>query len=285
MEIINTIRSNGTDAVRLFSSLPEPRTNSMRIHYHSMIELSLIRRGHGLYRTSAKEYHIKPGDIFFYRPNEPHCITDIEQAGMELLNLHIAPYYLYTNLQNSLTSEYLRILSAQFSLDSNRINDFLPADQLEEVGGLMCRIHREMTGMQRDYIIYTNNCISAIMITLSRALQGGNHPAIAKQNAYQRIAAAIAYMDANFREDITLEKIASHIGYSRCYFSTVFRQCMGMTPWDYISIKRIEEALTLIKTTNHSILEIATACGFNNTANFCRLFKKYTNLMPSSFRS
>lgn len=57
-----------------------------------------------------------------------------------------------------------------------------------------------------------------------------------------------------------------------------------MTTWNYISIKRIEEALSLIKTTNLSILEIALSCGFNNTANFGKTFKKYTNLPPSSFR-
>lgn len=285
MEIINTIQSNGTDAVRLFRSLGEARTNSMRIHYHSMIELSLIVRGHGVYRTQTKEYSIAPGDIFFYRPNESHCITDIEQAGMELLNLHIAPYYLYTHLQNSLNSEYIRILSAGFPLDSNKVNDFLPSEQLEAVKTLLLCIHEEMTQEQSDYVIYTNNCISAILIRLSRALQGARRPNSAERNAYRRVASAIAYIDANFKGDITLEKIAANVGYSRCYLSTVFRQCMGMTPWDYISIKRIEEALALIKTTDRSILEIATSCGFNNTVNFCRIFKKYTNLLPSSFRS
>ena len=59
---------------------------------------------------------------------------------------------------------------------------------------------------------------------------------------------------------------------------------MGMSVWDYICIKRIEEALTLIKTTDKNILDIALECGFNNTVNFNKIFKKYTNLLPSTFR-
>jgi AraC-like DNA-binding protein len=59
---------------------------------------------------------------------------------------------------------------------------------------------------------------------------------------------------------------------------------MGMSIWDYISIKRIEEALTLIKTTDKNMLEIALECGFNNTVNFNKLFKKYTNVTPNFFR-
>jgi AraC-like DNA-binding protein len=59
---------------------------------------------------------------------------------------------------------------------------------------------------------------------------------------------------------------------------------MGMSLWDYICIKRIEEALTQIKTTDKNILDIALDCGFNNTVNFNKIFKKYTNLSPSAFR-
>lgn len=92
------------------------------------------------------------------------------------------------------------------------------------------------------------------------------------------------YIDEHFTENLTLEEIASEIGYNRCYFSSIFSKCMGMSVWDYISIKRIEDALTLIKTTDKSILQIATECGFNNTINFNKTFKKYTNLPPSSFR-
>ena len=284
MEIINTIQLNQTDAVKLFRSLAAARSNNLRIHYHSMIELSLIVRGSGIYKTQSQTYAIAPGDIFFYRPNESHCITDIDVGDMELLNLHIAPYYLYTNLQNSLTSAYIKILSVNFPMKSNRVNDFLSAAQLEEVRSLMLDIKAEMENAQSDYTICVNNNISALMIRLSRAHTASVSDQ-AEPRSYHRVAAAIAFIDANFKSDITLEKIAAHIGYSRCYFSTVFKQCMGMSPWDYISIKRIEEAMTLIRTTNRSILEIATACGFNNTVNFCRIFKKYTNLLPSSFRS
>lgn len=101
---------------------------------------------------------------------------------------------------------------------------------------------------------------------------------------YQRIIASMAYIDENFKEDITLESLASQSGYSRCYFSSIFKQCLGMSVWDYICIKRVEQALSLIKTTDKSILQIATSCGFNNTVNFNKIFKKYTNLSPSSFR-
>ena len=57
-----------------------------------------------------------------------------------------------------------------------------------------------------------------------------------------------------------------------------------MSIWDYICIKRIEEALTQIKTTDKNITDIALDCGFNTAVNFNKLFKKYTNVTPNFFR-
>ncbi|MBQ3127215.1 MAG: helix-turn-helix domain-containing protein [Clostridia bacterium] len=285
MEIINTIQQNGTDVVRLFYSLAQSRKKLLRIHYHSMIELSLILRGRGVYHTPKCDYSIAAGDIFFFRPNESHYITDIDSPDMLLLNLHIAPYYLYANPHQSLTPECMGILSSNCALESYKINDLLTQEQAEVIKTFVNGIFYEMQSEQIHYDICINNYISMILIHLARSLQVDAAHDITDRNAYQRIGAAIEYIDLHFRENITLDMIAAEVGYSRCYFSTVFRKCIGMTPWNYISIKRIEEALTLIKTTDRSILDIALACGFNNTANFCKIFKKYTNLVPSSFRS
>ena len=283
MKIIHELSFQNTEAIRLFTSDATPRKNNMRIHYHSMIELSLILDGEGLYKTNDKTYTIRSGDVFFFRPNEAHCITDIENEGMKLLNLHIAPYYLYTNFQNALNSDYIKILSTNFPIVSNKVNDLLAERAVENVKRLMLLIREEFETLKSDYATICNNYISSIFITLSRADPSRLQAAGQTQN-YQRIISSIGFIDTNFKADITLDDIAEHAGYSRCYFSSIFKQCLGMSVWDYICIKRVEKALTLIKTTDMSILQIATECGFNNTVNFNKIFKKYTSLSPSSFR-
>ena len=283
MKIINEIRSNNIDAIRLFTSTAKPRKNNLRIHYHSLIEISLILRGQGIYKINNNTYTIQDGDIFFYRPNEAHCITDIEEEGMELLNLHISPYYLYTNFQNALNSNYIKILAANFPLKSNKLNDTLSPEQLDEVKRLILSIRREMENKKSDYVTFICNYISAILILISRSYKNAKFSQKEKQS-YQKLIQGIKYIDSHFKDNITLEKIAQKVGYSKCYFSSIFKQCMGMSLWDYICIKRIEEALTQIKTTDKNIADIALDCGFNTAVNFNKLFKKYTNVTPNFFR-
>ena len=283
MKIINEIQFNNAEALRLFTSTAHPRKNNLRIHYHSLIEVSLILRGKGKYKTKDAVYSIKDGDVFFFRPNEAHCITDVEEDGMELLNLHIAPYYLYTNFQNSLNTNYIKILTSGFPLISNKINDTLPDDRLAEICSLILATKKEFEEKKSDYVPIVCNYISAIFILISRAYNNTRFSQKEKQN-YQKLIQTMEYIDAHFKENITLDTLSQNVAYSRCYFSSMFKKCMEMSIWDYISIKRIETAITIIKTTDKSILEIALECGFSNTVNFNKIFKKYTNLSPGAFR-
>ena len=58
-----------------------------------------------------------------------------------------------------------------------------------------------------------------------------------------------------------------------------------MTTWDYINIRRIERARELLAGTNDTVLAVATACGYNNTANFNRIFRKITGITPHEYRA
>ena len=51
-----------------------------------------------------------------------------------------------------------------------------------------------------------------------------------------------------------------------------------------INIKRIEKSLGLLKNTDDTVLSVAAACGYNNTANFNRIFRKITGLTPRQYR-
>lgn len=284
MKIIHEIQFNSTDAIRLFTSNATARKNNLRIHYHSQVEISLILSGHGKYKVGNKEYVINAGDVFFFRPNEAHCITDIDENGMDLLNLHIAPYYLYVNLINAFSNNYVKLLTSNFALASNKINDTLTLDEMALIKNFFSLIRYELENRKNDYVSLVNNYISSMLIIFSRAYGEQKFSKMEKQS-YKKLLQAVKYVDEHFKENITLDSLSSFVAYSKCYFSSVFKKCMGMSVWDYICIKRIEEALLLIKTTDKKILDIALDCGFNNTANFNKIFKKYTNASPNYFRN
>lgn len=71
---------------------------------------------------------------------------------------------------------------------------------------------------------------------------------------------------------------------SKTYFCGQLKKLNGISLWDYITIKRIEKAITLIESSNLSRLEIALKCGYNNTSNFYYAFKKVTGKTPEDYK-
>ncbi len=285
MRIIGEIKYDESEALRLFESTASPRRNNVRIHYHTSLELSLITGGRGLYKTANAALPVGEGDVFFFRPNESHCITDVDEGGLELLNLHVAPYYLYASLQNALGSSYARVLSASFPLKSNGVGDFLSEADLGEIRRLMLSIKREFIEKKSDYVTVINALLSTALVIISRGCDQTSPSDRTERRNRKMLLSVIEYVDKNYKRALTLDEIASHAAYSRCYLSTAFKRLMGTSVWDYVSIKRIEAALTLIKTTDLNVADVALECGFNNAVVFNKLFKKYTNLTPSAFRN
>lgn len=95
----------------------------------------------------------------------------------------------------------------------------------------------------------------------------------------------MSYMDVHFCGDITLEELAGIAHMSRSYFSTAFKRFNGISPWEYITSRRIELAKRYLRSSDCTMLEIATSCGYNNTVNFNRAFRQTTGRTPSEYRA
>lgn len=92
------------------------------------------------------------------------------------------------------------------------------------------------------------------------------------------------YLHANFNHEIYLYQIANYFGYSREYFSRMFKKEIGLSFKQYLDKYRIEKAIQLLKSTDKSILEIGYEVGFSNENQFIYTFKKHYKMTPGKFK-
>lgn len=95
---------------------------------------------------------------------------------------------------------------------------------------------------------------------------------------------AIGYIQSHLTEKLSVEEIAANAGYSASYFSHLFTVETGLSPYQFVVKSRIEQAQLLLKTTRHTVQEIAFQCGFNSAANFCYTFRRLVNTSPHEYR-
>lgn len=93
------------------------------------------------------------------------------------------------------------------------------------------------------------------------------------------------YIREHLTEEFSVNQMAQDLFLSRSYLSTKFKKETGMTLSQYIQEQKIEKAKSLLKTTDRSILEIATYLGFSSQGYFQNVFKKLTGMTPKEYRN
>ena len=91
------------------------------------------------------------------------------------------------------------------------------------------------------------------------------------------------YVQASYMEKISVEAIAAQMGLCRRHLYQQFKKETGLTIQSYILKVRIQEAKRHI-VQGYSIKEAAYLCGFNDTANFSKLFSREEGESPKEWR-
>lgn len=100
-----------------------------------------------------------------------------------------------------------------------------------------------------------------------------------------KIKAIYDFVQENYHKKITLNEAADLVNMSKVSFNRFIKKRTGKTFIDYVNDVRIGYAAIWLLEKDLSISEIAYSSGFNNTANFNRMFKKLKNCTPSQYRS
>lgn len=74
-------------------------------------------------------------------------------------------------------------------------------------------------------------------------------------------------------------------GFSKFYFSRLFKQFTNVSFYKYVNQKRIEKAAEMLTEPNISITNVALSCGFESLSSFIRMFKIVKGCTPTEFRN
>ena len=97
------------------------------------------------------------------------------------------------------------------------------------------------------------------------------------------VTGTMMYISENYKDKLSLEKLASRANCSVTYLSRIFKQYVGITIYNYIIATRIGNAQIMLNE-DVSVTEVCFACGFDDCSNFIRTFKKITGKTPLQFQ-
>lgn len=249
------------------------------IHFHPEYELNFIYKGEGVRRIIGDHTSIISDiELVLVGPNLIH--------GWELNQCTCKEIYEITvHIQQDLLNE--KMLSRR-----------------------IFKLIRDMFNRSRHGILFSQDVTMAIMprlmalpklhgmnyflefISILNELAGSDNQTLlstrfSEMNDFQNsehIKKVYEYIQENYYRKITLEEISQLVNMSPVSFNRFIKKRTGKTFINYVNDTRISYASRWLIESEKSIAEISYQCGFNNIANFNRIFKKSKDCTPSEFR-
>jgi len=271
--------------LRFFHSVQKPFRRAYFEHRHTAFEISVIRSGRGLYQLRDRVYEFHPGDVFMFSTNEVHCITEIlSDEPLDIMNLQFEPRFIWMPGGERFDYRYLSIFFHRSASFCHQLRHDDP--RADGIRALLADIEEEFARKEESYDLMVKNKLLTLLVHVRRSYAEYFDDGLARRETphIRQLDAVMHFIDEHLGEALTLEGLAAQAHMSKSHFSSLFREFNGLSPWEYILSKRVTRAAQLLISTDRTVLDIASVCGFNSTANFNYAFRKLTHTSPSEYR-
>lgn len=156
--------------------------------------------------------------------------------------------------------------------------------QIEAIGiMLLTELQQESSG-SRLYIDSLTNVL-AVNLLRQHAATKPQLPIYEGGLPLRQLQQILNYIDAHLDRDIKLADLARLLDMSQFHFSHLFKQSIGISPYQYLIQQRVERAKKLLKQTDRLIVDIALECGFNSHSHLSKKFRQFTGVTPKAYRA
>ena len=249
-------------------------------HIHDMsYEVCYIAQGEVHWWVNDTDYTIKRGDYFVTKPGEQHGGVNgvMERCELYWLQFRVPPE---GNPLPGLSSHETQALLMDLSSLKHRA--FPALTPLHAVFHRMLSEHRE-PGVHAALL--TRTALYEILINLIRSHRLFEERQTDIPSKYSNeIAHALAWIEDHLSRKITVHDIADMVNMSVGYLQKRFLEEVGITPGEYCTRRRIEEARRLLLSSEQSVSDLAFRLGFASSQYFATVFRKYTGTTPREYR-
>lgn len=232
--------------------------------YHidpGILHITYTQKGSGKCVIGETEYPLKPGTINIIYPYAPHAFTPDNKTP-----------YINWNLKVHFNCHLPQGFPPLLKISGSKKRKF---------ERIFTKLHKSF---HSPHCLVKNLEETALLLQLFSVLLEqikGRMEQTAMNNAENTFALSIHQLQSPPFIFPGLDFLASHCGMSRRKYTDFFRTATGLSPREFWMKSKMSYALLLLKRRKFSVKETAVQCGFSNSQNFIRAFRKHFGTSPT----
>ncbi|MBE6550386.1 MAG: AraC family transcriptional regulator [Ruminococcaceae bacterium] len=240
-------------------------------NWHKNIELIYITNGEGCIRYGTEQYSLCAGDLVIINSGAIHHLYS--ETGFDYYCLIIDDEFCEGNGIDIEKYEFEKI-----TRDEETIRVFLEAAEM-----LKDQILKKK-GDDRFAIPKVRSAMLSLMIELcEKHIDNAGETNKKNDRSEEHVKNALSYINENFKNSITLEDLAEHVGITKYHLSREFKKYTGETIFTYTNILRCRNAEVCI-LDGMKVSDAAYASGFETMSYFSGTYKKLMGIHPSKVK-
>lgn len=233
-------------------------------HLHSALEIVYVTEGTLELGMGTELFHMETGDIGFIFPDVIHHYQVLGSGTSKAYYIQIQP------LAAGAFFDKLQKFAPKCPVVTK---EKISADMVNAITAVVRTSESEEMVVEAYVQIILAKCLPELSL-------------VEKQNvgSTDLVYQVVSYISAHFREEMSLEKMASDLGVSKFVLSRTFSRTFHRNFSQYLNDTRMNYAVHCLETTNDNILDISMESGFDSQRTFNRAFKDRYHMTPSEYK-
>ncbi len=254
--------------------LSDMKDMQFEYHYHDFNKIIIFISGSVTYLIEGRAYKLKPWDILLVSSSEVHKPMIDPSVRYERIAVWVNPGFLANHSNECDLFTCFRL--AKESNNLLRLED----SRLSQIQSLLLNMEEACKSVDFGSGVLKNSIFLQLLVILTRELISGRGKCeISDIASDESIRSILDHINANIRDDLSIDTLAARFYMSRYHLMHKFKQLTGYTIHSYILQKRLINADSLIRN-GVPALQACEASGFNDYSNFVRLYKRFFGVSP-----
>lgn len=229
---------------------------------------------------------LKKNDTLLLFPNQLHYGTHVSEEPVSYYWTH---FYLTDPHYEIKNTSPMPEPSFPFSSISQLMHDkiVLPEKSILPASNRSASLFTQLMGTaRRELYESTYKCHYALsQLLLEVCSETHSFSNLQKSDVPPRLSECIDWIQQNHHHTLSAAQLARQFSYSPAHLSVLFKKYTGYSVIEYVNRIRIASAKMLLSNPITTIEAIATQCGFGDVKYFYRVFKRYENMTPNTYRA